>query len=137
MTLFFHGRSLYYYIDESGNVVFTKNYAIKEAEKPEMDEDGKYIPPTEYADGSEISAKGGNAFVEVGNPADRNKPGAVVLSGYITNKDTKEPIAGATVFVSKSGNRHNIKWLWILFINPSTGYSSSSILFYGFEREND
>ena len=39
--------------------------------------------------------------LEVGNPADRNRPGTVVVSGYITNKDTKEPIAGATIFVSK------------------------------------
>ncbi len=95
------GRSLYYYIDERGNVVLTKNYAVKATQKIEEIEEGKFIPPSRYSDENEIAAKGENAFAEVGNPADMNKPGNVVVSGYITNLDTKEPIAGATVYNSK------------------------------------
>jgi hypothetical protein len=39
--------------------------------------------------------------VEIGNPADRNKPGTAVVSGYITDRDTKENVAGVTVFNQK------------------------------------
>ena len=48
-----------------------------------------------------ISRLSGNSSVEIGNPAEKNKPGNVVISGYITNKDTKEPVSGVTVFVQK------------------------------------
>ena len=39
--------------------------------------------------------------IEIGNPVNRNKPGNVILSGYITNKDTKEAVAGVTVYNQK------------------------------------
>jgi hypothetical protein len=96
----FREKSLFYYIDESGNVVVTKNYAVKVSDKP-ADAGDKFIPPTEYADPGGSDNKAGNTFVEIGNPADRYKPGNVVVSGYITSRETKEPIAGVTVFVQK------------------------------------
>jgi hypothetical protein len=43
----------------------------------------------------------GNIFLDIGNPADRFKPGKVTITGYIANRDTKEPVAGVTVFVQK------------------------------------
>ncbi|MBK7134407.1 MAG: carboxypeptidase-like regulatory domain-containing protein [Bacteroidales bacterium] len=96
----FREKSLFYFIDESGNIVITKTYAVKIDNKRNETED-KFIPPTEYADNGEGENKTGNTFVEIGNPADRNKPGNVVVSGYITSRETKEPIAGVTVFVQK------------------------------------
>jgi len=96
----FRGKSLYYFIDESGNVVLTKDFAIKISDKP-ANAGSSFIPPTEYSDESETLNKSGNVFIELGNPADRNKSGTVVVSGYITNKDTKEPVPGVTVFVKK------------------------------------
>ena len=96
----FREKSLFYFIDESGNVVITKNYAVKVTDKP-ADTKDKFIPPTEYADAGGSQNKTGNTFAEIGNPADRNKPGNVIVSGYITSRETREPIAGGTVFVQK------------------------------------
>jgi hypothetical protein len=96
----FREKSLFYFIDESGNIVITRTYAVKMAEKPAESKD-KFIPPTEYADSGDDQNKSGNTFIEIGNPADRYKPGNVIVSGYITSKEAKEPIAGVTVFVQK------------------------------------
>ncbi|MGE5420971.1 MAG: TonB-dependent receptor [Chloroflexota bacterium] len=98
----FREKQLYYYIDNSGYVVITKNFRVKsETAQKAVEEGGNYIPPTEYSDIKESEGKSESTLVELGNPADRNKPGEVVVSGYITNKDTKEPIAGVTVFVQE------------------------------------
>jgi len=96
----FSGTSLYYFIDDAGNVVMTNNFAVKVTDKT-VEKDNKFIPPTEYSDSQESQKISGNVFVNIGNPADRNKPGDVVISGYITNKDTKEAVAGVTVFIQK------------------------------------
>jgi hypothetical protein len=100
LTQLLRGKSIYYYIDESGNVVFTKNYSVKISDTP-LDNGIKYIPPTDYPDSEDNQQTAGNTFVDIGNPADRNKPGNVVISGYISNKDTKEPVAGVTVMIQK------------------------------------
>jgi hypothetical protein len=97
----FHNRSLYYYIDSRDNVVVTWNFAVKTSSLAVEADSGNFIPPTEYADTGEDAGKSESTFMEIGNPADRNKPGKVAVSGYITNSDTKEPIAGVTVFVQE------------------------------------
>ncbi len=96
----FAGKSLYYYIDPSGNIVITANYAVKVSSAP-VSTGEKFMAPTEYGvtEGSQVSS--GNSYVEVGNPAEKNISGNVTLSGYITNKNTKDPVAGVTVFVQK------------------------------------
>jgi hypothetical protein len=94
------GKSLYYYIDTYGNVVLTSNYAVK-VRSAGAEKDSKFLPPTDYSNSSENQRTAGNSTVEIGNPAEKNKPGNVVVTGYITNKDTKEPVAGVTVFVQK------------------------------------
>ncbi|MGE5406106.1 MAG: TonB-dependent receptor [Methanosarcina sp.] len=96
----FRNKSLYYFIDEAGNIVLTQNYSVKMTDK-NTGENGEFIPPTEYYDEEEGGKKSSGTFIELGNPADRDKPGNVTVSGYILNKDTKEPIAGVTVFVQE------------------------------------
>lgn len=96
----FSGTSIYYFIDGRGNVVLTKNYAVKVSGKP-INKNTNFIPPTDYPNNQESRKLTGDSFVEIGNPADRNKPGNTIISGYITNKDTKEPIEGAVVFIQK------------------------------------
>jgi hypothetical protein len=96
----FKGTSLYYYIDETGKIVITKSYALKDSNVP-VEKDNKFIPPTDYESLEENQQLTEIKIVEIGNPADRNKPGNVFVSGYITNSDTKEPIAGVTIFVQK------------------------------------
>jgi hypothetical protein len=96
----FTGTALYYYIDRSGNVVITQTYAVKISNTP-VENESKYMAPTEYGEAGESQLISGNSFVEIGNPAEKNLPGNVTLSGYIMNKDTKDPVAGVTVFVKK------------------------------------
>ena len=96
----FAGKALYYYIDPSGNIVITANYAVKVSAVPASTGE-KYMAPTEYgsSEGSQVAS--GSSYIEVGNPAEKNMSGNVTLSGYISNKDTKDPVAGVTVFVQK------------------------------------
>ena len=68
---------------------------------PQLKKDNNFIPPTDYGDSGENQKIAGNTFVEIGNQAEKNKPGNVVISGYIKNKDTKEPVSGVTVFIQK------------------------------------
>lgn len=96
----FRNRSLYYFIDEAGNIVLTQNYSVKLTDR-NTSEKGEFIPPTEYYDEEEGGNQSSGTFIELGNPADRYKPGNVTVSGYIFNKDTKEPISGVTVFVQE------------------------------------
>ena len=97
----FRNQSLYYFIDDAGNVVITKNFAVRTSSVQTEGEKTNFIPPTEYSDNGEDESRAESTFVELGNPADRNNPGKVTVSGYITNKDTKEPIPGVTVFVQE------------------------------------
>jgi hypothetical protein len=94
------GTSLYYYIDDFGNIVITNNYAVKVSNTAE-DKSNKFLPPSDFSGSSENQQIAGNSSVEIGNPAEKNKAGNVVISGYIKNKSTKEPVAGVTVFIQK------------------------------------
>ncbi len=96
----FKGTTLYYYIDEAGNVVVTNGWAVKISEKV-TSEETRFLPPTDYGSAQDDQKSSGNVFVEIGNISDRNKPGAVVISGYINDKDTRDPVAGVTVFLQK------------------------------------
>jgi hypothetical protein len=96
----FNGNSIYYYTSKSGNIILTKGFAIKTAEV-KMAGSSSYIPEMDYSENGEINSAGGNLVVDIGNPADRNRPGNVIISGNIINRDTKEPVAGVTVYVPK------------------------------------
>ena len=96
----FIGKSMYYYADDSGNIVITKSFAIKRSEKPSAPQE-KYIPGNEYTGPTEESQSTGNLVMDIGNPADRNKPGNVIITGFITNTDTRESVAGVTVHIPK------------------------------------
>ena len=96
----FRGTSIYYYIDKYGNVVLTKNYAIKKPGKP-VKKETNFIPPSDYTGLGENRQITGTTAVEIGNPAEKNLNGNVIISGYIKNKDTKEPVSGVTVFIQK------------------------------------
>ena len=96
----FSGLSLYYFADNLGNIVITKSYIVKISEDQAFDS-LKLVPPSIYYDVQDEKKFSGNLFLEIGNPAEKNRAGNVVVSGYITDKDTKEPVSGATVYVRK------------------------------------
>ena len=96
----FKGTTLYYFIEESGNIVITNNYAVKVSITP-IEKDNNFIQFENASGFGENEKIAGNEPVEIGNPAEKNKHGTVIVSGYITNKDNKEPIPGVTVFNKK------------------------------------
>ncbi|HVN58657.1 MAG TPA: TonB-dependent receptor [Bacteroidales bacterium] len=101
-------KSLYFFNDGKGNIIITRNFAIKVPGRNDT-KDRKYLAPTEIYESHDKGQISGNVFFDVGDPADKDKPGTVTLSGYIINKDTKEPVAGVTVYEKKmlSGTMSN------------------------------
>jgi len=98
----FRDKSLFWFIDEWGNVIITRNFAVKlPAVAGTAEAEGNFIAPTEYFDTQDKQKLSGNLFVDIGNPADRYKSGTVTITGYVTDRDTKEPVAGVTVFVQE------------------------------------
>ena len=96
----FRGTSIFYYIDKHNNIVLTRNYEVKKPGKA-APKTSRLIPPTDYSASAESNQNSGNTLVEIGNPAEKNRPGNAVISGYIRNKDSKEPVAGVTVYIKK------------------------------------
>lgn len=94
------GKSLFYYIDDYGNVILTLNYSVNITGNESKDT-GNFIAPTEIMANRDDQKLRDNLIVDLGNPAERNKPGNVIISGYISNKDTKEPVSGVTVYSQK------------------------------------
>jgi hypothetical protein len=99
LTSLFRGSQLYFFISRKNDVVITKDFAVRIPASP-SNEEQNFIPVTDYSD-QDDQKMAGNVFVDIGNPADKNKPGNVELSGYVTNRDTREPVAGVTVFNQK------------------------------------
>jgi hypothetical protein len=91
---------LYYYIDDSGNVVITANYAVKDLVAPSEIENN-VIPKTQYANYEKDQKAEEITSAYIGNPAERNRPGNVTVSGYIRSKDTREATAGVTIIIQK------------------------------------
>ncbi|MGD0582979.1 MAG: TonB-dependent receptor [Bacteroidales bacterium] len=96
----FKGTSIHYYIEDSGNIIITNTYALK-VSGITSEKDSNYIPLEDQPGLEQNQQTAGNASVEIGNPAEKNLPGKVTISGYITDKVTKEPLAGVTVFIQK------------------------------------
>lgn len=94
------GTNLYYYIDNFGDVVITSNYAVKIASTA-SDKNDKFLAPSDISSNTENQRTAGNVTVEIGNPAEKNVPGNVTISGYINNKDTRERVSGVTVYIQK------------------------------------
>lgn len=96
----FMGTTLYYFIEESGNILITNNFAVKTT-LLSSEEEKNFISPAVDNVAGEKQQHTGVATVEIGNPAEKNKHGNTVISGYITNTESKEPVPGVTVFIQK------------------------------------
>jgi hypothetical protein len=97
----FSGKQIHYYIDDFGNIVLTGTFKVMEMNEY-LEEDVVSDQQVAFADSVGQDGNQEPEHRKVGNPADRNKPGKVVVSGYIVNEETNEPVAGANVFVQKS-----------------------------------
>jgi hypothetical protein len=100
LTDLFREKSLYFFIDDPGYVVITRNYSVKVSNVP-VEKQSNFMPPSDIGNYGENQQSAVNTFVEIGNPAEGYKPGTVTVSGYVSNRDTREPVAGVTVFIQK------------------------------------
>jgi hypothetical protein len=126
----FTGKSLYYLIEESGNVIITKDYSVKVMEHHDASKKN-FIPISGSDINEDRSQVSENVFHNIGNPADKNKPGIAVISGHITNRETKEPVAGATVFIEKLSKGTSSDAHGFYSINLPRGSHSIRITFIG------
>ncbi len=94
----FKGSSLYYTIDEAGNVIVTKNFAINVTPGTEK-EKGKFVSNAAFADSLARLQKTQVLNLEIGKKADAGLPGNVIVSGIVSDIETKEPLPGVSVFV--------------------------------------
>jgi hypothetical protein len=92
------GTSVYYYINDN-NVILTLNFAIKDTRKPLINEENRFVPSMDYSKDDDEGRITGNMVIDIGNPADRYKVGKASVTGYITDRDTKQPVSGVTVYV--------------------------------------
>lgn len=96
----FERTPLYYLVEESGNIVITNNYEVKVNVRP-GGEERNFLAAGEFDNSGEKAQLAGTASVEIGNPAEKYRRGNVILSGYITERDTKEPLPGVTVYIEE------------------------------------
>lgn len=98
----FKRSQFHYFIEETGNILITKDHTLKLlTDKPEESEIPIPLPATGRQDDNIPLAD--NKIEEIGNPAEKNRPGNVVINGYITDRDNMEPLAGITVYVQELG----------------------------------
>lgn len=99
-TLFdklFRSRSLYYFQTASGDIIITKNFEIEHINRSD-DEKGKFVLE-DYSYEKEKQKVTENLYLDIGNPAEKNLPGNVNISGYIIQNDTRESLSGVTILV--------------------------------------
>lgn len=111
----FKNTKLYFFIDDSENVVITKDFSANVSNEP-LKNANPLKPPTDnkvdIAD-QQITV---NADIEIGNRSERNNPGNVTIKGYVTNVETGIRVAGATIFIKNLslGTNTNTKGIYSL-----------------------
>jgi hypothetical protein len=95
----FSGTSLHYFIDKDYNI-FVTNFVLRFLNDTLFDE-SRSLNDLQFANPESLINRGDTISFLIGNPSDRFLKGNVTLTGYIKNRATKEPIAGATVHEPK------------------------------------
>lgn len=94
----FAGRKIYHYERPGGNIILTGEYEVRLPGRKNTGK-GTFIPAAPGGDDSETGIASGSMVLNIGNPSAARLPGNVTLSGWISNRDTKENVAGVTVQV--------------------------------------
>jgi hypothetical protein len=96
----FRNTRLFYYFDDSENVIITMDFNFNLNLLNETKEKIKYpsIESNTKAYRQEQLAIE-NLFLEIGDPSEKNRPGRVTISGYVTNAETGSRVAGVTVLI--------------------------------------
>lgn len=95
ITMIISPRGLFCFEDPSGNIVITSRYSVR---TDFSGGEGEKAVLTMADTSGTVTIKGlESEVITFGNPAERLKEGRVLLSGFITNDATGEPIAGVSV----------------------------------------
>lgn len=92
----FKGMSLFYLIEESGNILITSDFAIY-VPGSFTQQDSDHLAPGLSPEQNSAGMNMADDNIIIGNPAEKSRSGNVTISGYVTNSDTKEPVPGVTV----------------------------------------
>jgi len=102
LTNLFKNTNLFYFIDDSENVIITKGYSAVLSNDPEQTGNSQTLASDNayYNEGQKFKA---NEVVEIGNRSERNKQGNVTITGIITNSETGSNLAGVTIYIKNLG----------------------------------
>ena len=94
----FRNTSLYYLLDDSENVIITKDYSVSVLNEPLTKGSKLNIIPDQFVkkEGQQTEE---NVLVDIGKRIELNRPGKATVSGYVTYKESGARAAGVTVFV--------------------------------------
>jgi hypothetical protein len=93
----FDGKDLYFYRDNNGDFIISKNFEIEHTYKKSITENSFVLE--DYSLDKEKLKTTESLNLEVGNPAEKNLHGNVNISGYIIESESRESLSGATLFV--------------------------------------
>lgn len=100
LTRLFAGKAIFYFIDERGNVIVTKDFSVKSFSSVAKPSEN-WLPGNDLADENERTPISEYLIYEIGNPAERGRQGNISITGYVRDKESGEPLRGVTVFVSE------------------------------------
>ncbi len=97
---YLRGAGIYYLINNHGDVILTKGYMVRLPQSGAPD-DARYLPSEILNESRTDKQDETSMFIDVGNPADRYKPGNATITGWVRTETTGEPVAGVTVYNQK------------------------------------
>jgi hypothetical protein len=119
-------RNLHYYLDSRGNIIITKSDIQTELSEKLVDKYiiNKNIQYNNYSSNTidkYISKDDKNSIEEI-SFGTKNNNGTAIITGYIKDLETGEPLIGANVFIegSKSGASSDIEGYYMLNIKCGT-----------------
>ena len=96
----FAGKAIYYFTDDRGNIILTKDFAVRAFATGAMTSES-WLPLQDRSEDKERTAVSEYLIYEIGNPAEKGRQGNISLTGYIRDKNSGDPLRGVTVFVSE------------------------------------
>jgi hypothetical protein len=93
----FKGKFLYSYRDNDGDFIITKDHEIEHIDNKATKQN--LFTLEEYSYEQEKQKTTESIHLDIGNPAEKDLPGNVNISGYIIESDSRESLSGTTVYI--------------------------------------
>ena len=96
----FAGKAIFYFIDEMGNVIVTKDFTVKSFASGANPSEN-WLPRSDQSDEKERTPVNEYLVYEIGNPSEKGRQGNISITGYVRDKESGDPLRGVTVFVGE------------------------------------